>query len=122
MIRFNGLPLFDSGPAVTRPGPIRARQAMGDTPGSLGGAVVHQGLHLREIVQIGQLTADTPAEMDALTGAITDHLDGRAATLNDENGRDWPGCVLSRFEPGQLVRLGPRFVLDYRLLYHQPQL
>ncbi|MEM1353379.1 MAG: hypothetical protein AAGC44_02090 [Planctomycetota bacterium] len=119
MIQFNNQNLFNSGPATTEPGPIQARQHVGETPGSIGGPLIHQGLAHREIHQQGQLIADTPGQLHTLTQAISAYLDGREATLTDEHGRDWPSCVLHRFEPGEVTRLGPRYTIDYRLTYFQ---
>ncbi len=119
MITFNGLDLFGSGPSRTIPGRVQSRDALAQPPGAVGATIAQQGQQPREITQRGMLVADTGPGLRELITAIEDQVGAGGATLADEHGTDWPGCVLRVFEPGPIGRLGPRFTVDYILTYLQ---
>ncbi|MFI4860969.1 MAG: hypothetical protein ACIAXF_09845 [Phycisphaerales bacterium JB063] len=119
MTTFNTQPLFASGPSRTTPGPVELRTAKQDAPAGVGTTLLSQGKHARAIRQQGQLHADSPAELYELMDAIEDMIDGLPYTFCDEHGRAWLNTVMTRFEPGAVVRCGTRVMADYEIHYTQ---
>jgi len=121
MTTFNDQPLFASGPSRITPGPLTLRGSEQDAPLGNGAALLSQGTHTRPITQRGQLRADDPVALYELMDAVEDMIDGRAYTLVDHEDRAWTGCVMVRFEPGAVLRRGPRVSVDYEIAYTQVQ-
>lgn len=121
MPTFNNQSVFDSGPSRLTPGPVTLRSTEQDAPLGHGASLLNQGTHTRPITQRGQLLADDPASLYELMDAIEDMIDGQAYPLADGAGRQWPGCVMTRFEPGTVVRRGTRVGVDYTIHYTQVQ-
>lgn len=119
MITYNGLDLFSSGPGLVEPGAIEGRDAVADSPGSIGASVVSQGTAPRKLIQRGTLVADDEASLQTLIDAIESQVGAGAAELIDSHGKAWPECLLQRFESGVFVRLGPRFTAEYEITYLQ---
>jgi len=119
VIMFNGLSLFESGPSETEPGALESRDAVGSSPGVAGSHVVGQGVQPRRIVQRGRLVADDDAAMRSQIDAIAAQVGRGSATLIDEHGQAWPGCIMQRFDPAPAERLGPRLSASYTITYLQ---
>lgn len=119
MITYNGLDLFGSGPSTLDPGPLDSRIAPSDVPDAAGASIVLQGVGPRTITQHGTLVADNASALQVLVDAIEAQVGSGGATLTDNLGKDWPGCVMQRFDPGVVDRLGPRFAVDYTITYLQ---
>jgi len=118
VITFKQLDLFGSGPCRLEPGPTLSRDALAEAPGAIGAAAINQGLAPRTLSQRGTLVADTRADLRAQRVAIEARV-GEAGELADDRGGVYAGCVLQRFEPGPVERLGPRFACDYTATYLQ---
>lgn len=119
VITFDGLSLFESGPSETEPGALESRDAVGSSPGVAGAHVVGQGVQPRRIVQRGRLIADDEAVLRGLVDAVAAQVGRGSATLIDEHGQAWPGCVMQRFDPAPAERLGPRLSASYTITYLQ---
>lgn len=119
MITYNGLDLFSSGPGLVEPGAIEGRDAVADSPGSIGASVVSQGVAPRRLIQRGTLVADDSDALQALIDAIQDQVSAGAADLIDRHGKVWPDCLMQRFETGVFHRLGPRMATAYEITYLQ---
>ena len=119
MITYNGLALFNSGPSHTEPGPTQSRDAVADVPGGIGASVIGQGQVHRTLAQRGELIADDVAALRALIDTIIQQVGAGSATLIDEHGTAWPGCVMQRFKPGPNFRVGPRYATHYTIDYLQ---
>ena len=119
MITYNGLELFSSGPSAIEPGPLQGRDAVADSPGAIGATVITQGTALRQLVQHGTLVADDIDAMQVLLDAVQAQVGSGTGGLIDQHGKVWPVCIMQRFEPGALQRLGPRVAADYEITYLQ---
>ena len=119
MITYNGLDLFSSGVARIVPGPLESRDAVAEVPDSIGSLAIGQGQRARLIRQDGRLAADDSGALLALIEAVSSQVGVGSATLIDEHGHAWPGCVMRRFEPSGIARLGPRVYVTYRIEYLQ---
>ena len=118
-VMLDGRALFASGPCQVRPGELALRQAVQEAPGQRGVRVVGQGVEARPITQTGTLLADSAGELKQQTAAIEAYLDGQGHELIDERGLAWPDVVMTRFEPGTVERVGPRWQVGYRVTYVQ---
>lgn len=121
MIIYNEQDLFSSGPSTIEPGPIESRDAVADTPGSLGASVITQGTAPRRLTQRGTLVADNADALQSLIDAIQAQVGFGSAALIDQHGKAWPDCLMQRFDPTLFYRLGPRYAVDYEITYLQTQ-
>ena len=112
--------LFSSGPARVDVGGLSLRYAQQKPLSARGLRLFSQGLSGRVITQTGELTADTAEGLHGQREAIEQKLDGCPRALVDDRGRTWSGVVMVAFEPGQLMRLGVRWKVAYRIEYVQP--
>lgn len=119
MILYDGQDYFSSGPCRTEPGPTLSRDAVADALGAIGATVTSQGQAARQIELRGSLIGDSEPALRTQLEAIAARVGGGSATLTDEHGNDWPGCVMRRFEPAAVYRLGPRVAVDYRVSFLQ---
>ncbi|MGB0766420.1 MAG: hypothetical protein ACPGYV_01780 [Phycisphaeraceae bacterium] len=119
MITFDGLDLFSAGPSLVELGPIESREATADSPGSIGGEVVTQGLSPRVLTQQGTLVADSASQLRTLIEAIEALVGTEPATLVDQNGQAWRDCLMRSFAPALFYRLGPRHAAEYAVTYLQ---
>lgn len=119
MITYNALDLFSTGPSAIEPGPLQGRDAIADSPNAIGASAITQGTQPRKLTQRGTLVADDPEAMQALTDAIQAQIGAGAFELIDQHAKAWPDCLMQRFEPGALNRLGPRVAADYEITYLQ---
>lgn len=119
MITYNAQDLFSSGPGAIDPGPYESRDAVADTPGTIGASVINQGTAPRRLTQRGTLVADSAEALQALIDTIQNHVGAGSATLTDEHGKDWPDCLMQRIESAAFHRLGPRYAVDYEITYLQ---
>ena len=118
-VRFAGEALFGDGPARVVAGGRRLRHAVQEGVGGEGERVVGQGVSGRELEQCGTLVADSVDELTTAMQGIEARLDGRVGELRDGQGRVWPGVVMTAFEPGEVMRLGVRWKVDYVVRYFQ---
>lgn len=119
VITYNALDLFSSGPSSIEPGPLQGREAIVDSPGTMGSTVITQGTVPRTLTQRGTLVADDPDAMQALIHAIQKQVGVGTAELIDQHAKLWPDCLLQCFEHNPLHRLGPRIAADYVITYLQ---
>lgn len=115
----DGERLFGAGPVRCVAGGRELRADVQGSLGATGGRVVSSGIRARRIVQRGALVADSPGELRALAERVEAKLDGLARTLTDEHGRAWERVVLTRFEPGEVVRVGARWKQAYEAVWVQ---
>jgi len=119
LITFNGYQLFNSGPSAIDPGPLESRDALAQSPGSLGSSVINQGTTPQRLTQRGTLVADNAEALQASIDTIQSQVGSAAATLIDQHGKAWPDCLMQRFEADAFSRLGPRYAADYEITYLQ---
>lgn len=119
MMTYNNLDLFSSGPSQVDPGPLEGRDAVADAPGGIGATVITQGTRPRKLTQCGTLVADDFETLQVMMEAIQAQVALGAAALVDQHGKVWPACLMQRFEPHAVVRLGPRVKADYAITYLQ---
>ena len=119
MSTFDGQDLFSSGPHRFHVGWLALRHVLQLTPEQRGVRLSSQGQSGRAIAQTGDLLADDSGQLTALTQAVEDKLDGRAAELIDDLGRCWKQVVMLSFEPAAVRRVGPRWAVRYRITYLQ---
>lgn len=119
MITYNSLDLFSSGPSLIQPGPMQGRDAVADSPGSIGASVVTQGVAPRQLAQRGTLVADDTDALQTLIDAIQAQVGAGTAELIDSHSKAWPECLMQRFEPEPFRRLGPRVAAHYEITYLQ---
>ena len=119
MITYNAFDLFSAGPSAIDLGPLESRHAVAESPGAIGSSVVTQGTAPRRLAQRGTLVADNTEALQALINAIQAQVGAGDATLIDQHGNDWSGCLMQRFDPAPLHRLGPRYAADYEITYLQ---
>lgn len=118
-ITYDGLALFSSGPSRVEPGEHAARDAVMQTPGAVGAAVIGQGTEPRTITQRGMLVADHAVALQTQISEIAAQVGRTAAPLIDEQGNTWDRCVMRSFRPGPIERLGPRVAAPYTITYLQ---
>lgn len=119
MITFNGTDYFSSGASLIEPGPTQSRDAIADSPGSVGSSVITQGTVPRRLTQCGALVADNVDALQALIDAIQAHVGAGTATLCDQHGKAWPNCLMQRMDVQAFRRLGPRYTAAYDITYLQ---
>jgi hypothetical protein len=119
MMTFDNEPLFGSGVARFKIGPVKLRNAIQHAPGSLGVRLDRQGTEARRINQAGVLISDTTEELRAQVDAIEIKIDGLAHTLVDNIGRVWNNAVLLEFDTDSFERVGARWKTAYRVEYLQ---
>ncbi len=118
-VSFNGENLFDSGPCRLHTGGRQLRHTLQSPISGDGEALRSDGRTGRGITQTGRLAADSLVGLKLLGDAIEDKLDGLPATLIDQEGNELQNVVMVRFEPGAARRIGPRWMVDYRVEYVQ---
>lgn len=119
MVTFDNEPLFGSGAARFKAGPVKLRHTVQHPPGSLGVRLDHQGTEARRIDQSGVLIADTAGGIQAQIDAIENKIDGLPHILADSVGRVWSDTVLLAFDTDPLERVGARWKAGYRVEYLQ---
>lgn len=119
MITFDGTDYFSSGPSRVEPGPIQSRDAIADTPGTIGSVVINQGTIPRALTQRGALVADTIDTLQVLVDAIQSHVGAGTATLCDQYGKTWTDCLMQRMDVQPFTQLGPRYTTAYEITYLQ---
>ncbi|MCC6681764.1 MAG: hypothetical protein IT445_12755 [Phycisphaeraceae bacterium] len=118
-VSFDGEKLFDSGPCRLHVGGRQLRHTLATPIGGDGDALRSDGRTGRVITQTGRLAADSLAALKARGDVIEDKLDGLPVTLIDQEGNAHQNVVMVRFEPSAARRIGPRWVVDYRIEYVQ---
>ncbi|NBC96718.1 MAG: hypothetical protein GVY27_10230 [Deinococcus-Thermus bacterium] len=118
MITFGPDNLFDSGPTTFFAEGATLRHA--SQPREQGATLTPQGQTPRRLRQTGALIADDPDTLRQRINAVAAHCDGQPRELIDPHGRTFPGVVMTRFEPRNLRRLGPRYRVAYSIDYLQP--
>lgn len=119
MITFNGLQLFNSGPSSIDPGPLESRDAIAESPGSMGTSVITQGTAPQRLAQRGTLVADNTEALQTLIDTIQSQVGAGTATLVDQHNNVWADCLMQRFEAEPFRHLGPRYATDYEITYLQ---
>lgn len=116
---FQNQSLFESGPTRIVVGSLDLRHAAQPTIHSDGVVLRSQGREARGVDQVGTLTGDSVGSLQAQAGAIEQLLQGEPGVLVDHLGRQWPNVVMLSFQPGEPVRVGTRWKLDYQIRYLQ---
>lgn len=119
MVTFDNEPLFDPGTSRFQFGPIKLRHAIQHMPGSSGAKIDAQGTEARQISQVGVLIANDPLALQARIDAIRQKLDGLPHTLVDHLGRTWADVVMASLDAEEIVRIGARWKVSYRIEYLQ---
>ena len=119
MTSYKGKPLFSSGPHGFRDHGLDLRHELIETSGVDGARVVAEGKTARRITQAGAIYGDTPPQLRQRIDAVEQSMDGLGGELIDSLDRALPRMVLTEMKLSRIRPAGPRYRVDYSLLYVQ---
>jgi len=117
MSSYDGLNLFGSGVHRFHVSSASVRAVERGIPGLDGVRVCVLGRNARRMKQAGRLVASTLAEFNLLIDAIDAVMDGRAATLVDDQDVAHESMVLVRFDRRDSVVAGRVVSVEYEIEY-----
>ncbi|MEM9294949.1 MAG: hypothetical protein AAGA57_04030 [Planctomycetota bacterium] len=117
-ITFRGVDAFSSGPASLQPPSAEARLAVHEPLAGAGGSAAPRGAKPRNLLQTGELRADSRPELESIHDAVAALVDGQAGPLTDHLAdRTYPTAVIESFSPQPAQRIGPRWARRYQIRY-----